>query len=130
MIPTSAAAAATTLLLGGDPAGLALAPSGKDPVTYIVLLVCFGATLLTAKFATGSLWTSTAVHLTFLTVNRLVFANGDRDTGWDVEAAPDAAVLVLAYLVLATVVFGLLKRRRRTAATSGGVGDLHWHDDF
>lgn len=116
MVPTSAVAAATVLLLGGDPEGLTLAPSGEDPVIYLVLMVCFGTTLLTARIATGSLWASIAVHLTFLTVNRLVFANADRDTGWQVDAAPDAAVLVLAYLVLTTVGFALLKRRGRTAA--------------
>jgi membrane protease YdiL (CAAX protease family) len=113
MVPTSLAASATAMLLGQEPDGLLLAPEGTDPVTYIVLLACFGTALLAARIATGSLWTSMALHLTFLTVNRLVFADADRDTGWQVEAAPDAAVLVLAYLLVTAAVFGLLARVRR-----------------
>ncbi|GAA1665623.1 hypothetical protein GCM10009830_09000 [Glycomyces endophyticus] len=113
MPPTSLAASATALLLGQEPDGLLLAPAGTDPVTYVILLACFGTALLAARIATGSLWTSIAMHLTFLTVNRLVFANADRDTGWQVEAVPDAAVLVLAYLLLTAAVFGLLARVRR-----------------
>jgi membrane protease YdiL (CAAX protease family) len=108
MVPTSAVTAGTVLLLGGEPAGLLLAPGGQDPATYLVLMVCFGATLLTARIATGSLWTPIGLHLTFLTVNRLVFANADRDTGWRVEAAPDAAILVLAYLALTAAVFAIV----------------------
>jgi membrane protease YdiL (CAAX protease family) len=121
MVPTSAVAAGTVLLLGGEPEGLLLAPSGQDPVTYLVLMVCFGATLLTARIATGSLWTSIGLHLTFLTVNRLVFANADRDTGWRVEAAPDAAILVLAYLLLTAAVFAIVtlwQRGRFGSSTS------------
>ncbi|MEU6250331.1 CPBP family intramembrane glutamic endopeptidase [Glycomyces sp. NPDC047010] len=113
MLPTSAAASATAALLGEESDGLLLAPAGTDPVTYIVLLACFGTALLAARAATGSLWTCIALHLTFLTVNRLVFANADRDTGWQVEPAPDAAVLVLVYVLLAAAVFGLLARVRR-----------------
>jgi membrane protease YdiL (CAAX protease family) len=113
MVPTSLAASATAMLLGQEPDGFLLAPEGTDPVTYIVLLACFGTALLAARIATGSLWTSMALHLTFLTVNRLVFANADRDTGWQVEAAPDAAVLVLAYLLVTAAGFGLLARVRR-----------------
>jgi hypothetical protein len=119
MVPTSAAAALATWLLGGDADGLALAPAGQEPVTYVILLVFFGTTLLTARIATGSLWTSMAVHLSFLTVNRLVFASGDRDTGWHVEAAPDAAVLVLVYLVVSSVVFLAIGRLRRRTAPAG-----------
>jgi membrane protease YdiL (CAAX protease family) len=113
MLPTSAVTAGTVLLLGGEPEGLLLTPSGQDPVTYLVLMVCFGTTLLTARIATGSLWTSIGLHLTFLTVNRLVFANADRDTGWRIEAAPDAAILVLAYLALTTAVFAIVTLRQR-----------------
>ncbi|MDN3240011.1 CPBP family intramembrane glutamic endopeptidase [Glycomyces tritici] len=112
MLPTSAAAAAATMLLGGDPDGVAFAPSGQEPVTYVLLLACFGTALLAARIATGSLWTSMALHLTFLTVNRIVFAGEGRDTGVRVESAPDAAVLVLAYLVLTAAAFGVLARVR------------------
>lgn len=118
MIPTSAAMSAAALLFGGDPAGVGLAPAGEDPVTYIVLLAFFGPTLLTARIATGSLWTSIAVHLSFLTVNRLVFAGSGRDTGWDVDASPDAALLVLVYLALTTAVFAVIARRRRKGRVS------------
>ncbi|SDL73438.1 CAAX protease self-immunity [Glycomyces sambucus] len=113
MVPTSAAASLTALALGQEPDGLLLAPAGTDPVTYVILLACFGTALLAARIATGSLWASIALHLVFLTVNRLVFASEGRDTGWNVEAAPDAAVLVLAYVLVTAAVFGLLARVRR-----------------
>lgn len=104
---SSVFAAALSLVLPGPTTSVWLAPGGQDPVTYLVLLTFFGATLLAARLATRTqtIWTSVGVHLSFLTVNRIVVANQGRDTGWPVELEPAAQPLVLVYLVLAAAAF-------------------------
>lgn len=79
------------VVLGLPARTVGLAPAGEDPVSYLVLLFVFGVTLVIARMVTGSLWTAIAVHLTVLTVNRLVLA---RETGWSIELA-SADVLAL-----------------------------------
>ncbi|MDX2972345.1 CPBP family glutamic-type intramembrane protease [Kribbella solani] len=97
-------------ILGLDSPGLSLAPAGQDPVSYFILLTVFGLTLIAARQATGSLWTSIGTHLTFLTVNRLTVDGADRDSGWSAElASPDVLLLIPLYLLLAAIIY------RRTA---------------
>lgn len=99
-------------LLGGDPPAPGFAPPGQDPVSYAILFPVFGTVLLIARITTGSLWTSIAVHLTYLTVARIALEGADRDTGWAGEpTTPDALLLVPAFLMLTAVVFLLVKRR-------------------
>ncbi|MCD5309516.1 CPBP family intramembrane glutamic endopeptidase [Kineosporia babensis] len=86
------------------------APGGQDPISYAMLLTCFGAVLLLAREATGSIWTAVGLHLSFLTVNRIVFSD-DRDTGIGVSAEAGAELLVLAYLLLAALALAGLRRR-------------------
>jgi membrane protease YdiL (CAAX protease family) len=111
-------AAAVTLALGGDPDPIGLAPAGEDPVAYVVLLVCFGLMLVTARTTTAgrSIWACVGAHLTFLTVNRVVLFGEERDAGWSADfASPDVVLLVPGYLLLAAAVFGvvgaILRRR-------------------
>ncbi len=108
--------AAVTLVLGGDPGPIGLAPAGEDPVAYVVLMLVFGAMLVTARTATASatVWTCVGAHLTFLTVNRVVLFGEERDAGWSADlVTPDAILLVPLYLLLAAAVFVVLGRRRR-----------------
>lgn len=69
-----------------------------------------------AREASDSIWASVGAHLSFLTVNRLLFASSF-DTGVTASALPDAELLVLGYLALAGVVFAVLGRRRRASST-------------
>jgi membrane protease YdiL (CAAX protease family) len=88
-----------------------LAPPGEDPVSYLVLLTVFGFTLIGARNATGSLWTSIGTHLTFLSVNRLTLYGEERDAGWSMHLeTPDAVLLIPAYLLTATIAFRVTKR--------------------
>jgi membrane protease YdiL (CAAX protease family) len=92
---------------------LSLTPPGEDPVVYLVLLAIFGFTLIAARQATGSLWTSIATHLTFLTVNRLTIDGAKRDAGWSATLdSPDVLLLVPLYLVLAALIYQQLGRSR------------------
>ncbi|MEV0704296.1 CPBP family glutamic-type intramembrane protease [Saccharopolyspora sp. NPDC050389] len=105
------------VLAGGSPGAIGLAPAGQDPVSYLILLTVFGIALIAARGATGSLWTSIATHLTFLTVQRIVLDGETRDAGWSAEmATPDALLLVPAYLLLAAVVFVGVRWLTRPAA--------------
>jgi membrane protease YdiL (CAAX protease family) len=93
-------------IVGATPSSLRLAPAGEDPVAYFFLLTVFGLTLIAARQATGSLWTSIGTHLTFLTVNRLTIDGASRDAGWSAElVSPDVLLLVPLYLVLAAIVY-------------------------
>lgn len=99
-------------LLGAPARTPSFAPPGDDPYAYAILIVFFGAALLTARIVTGSLWTAIALHLTFLTVNRITFAGGGRDTGWTAEKVTiDAELLVPGYLLATIAVFVLFRRR-------------------
>ncbi|GAA1938616.1 hypothetical protein GCM10009797_35170 [Nocardioides hwasunensis] len=89
-----------------------LAPEGQDPVAYLVLLACFGTMLVSARAATGSVWTCVAAHLVFLTVNRALVSSGSWQTGLQVDAAAGHELLVLVYLGLATLGFAWIGRRR------------------
>ncbi|HEY0692146.1 MAG TPA: CPBP family glutamic-type intramembrane protease [Kribbella sp.] len=99
--------------LAGSPApSPGLAPPGEDPASYLFLLTVFGLTLVAARAATGSLWTSIATHLTFLTVNRLTLYGDQRGAGWSVELVqPDAILLVPAYLLLTALIYRFAIRR-------------------
>lgn len=95
------------------------APPGEDVVSYLILLTVFGLTLIAARTATGSLWTSIATHLTFLTVNRLTLFGDDRNAGWSADlVTPDAVLLIPGYLLLATIVYRLIARQLRPSRTS------------
>lgn len=111
MVPAlSSLVAAVGTTLGGPVRVPSIAPAGEDPVAYMILLVIFGATLIIARIVTGSLWAAIAVHLTFLTVNRLVLTSPE-DTGWSIGlTTPDAIVLIPAYLVVTAGSFLLLAR--------------------
>jgi membrane protease YdiL (CAAX protease family) len=93
-------------IVGATPTSLSLAPAGEDPLAYFFLLTVFGLTLIAARQATGSLWTSIGTHLTFLTVNRLTIDGAARDAGWSADlVSPDVLLLVPLYLVLAAIVY-------------------------
>lgn len=114
---TPAAASAVQALVNGLLSGPvrppAFAPPGEDPVSYAILLSVFGFTLLVARIATGSLWTCVALHLTFLTINRVTLLGDARDAGWSVQlSTPDAVLLVPAYLLLTVLAFVVLARVR------------------
>ncbi|MEO3828001.1 CPBP family intramembrane glutamic endopeptidase [Actinomadura sp. B10D3] len=105
--------AVVSALLGGPVQRPGIAPPGEDPISYVILMVVFGFALLIARVTTGSLWTSIALHLTFLTVNRVTLLGEERDTGWSAETTtPDAVLLIPGYLLLTAVVFTILGRLR------------------
>ena len=105
-------AAAIGVSLGGPVRSPSLSPAGEDPVAYVILLTIFGSTLIIARVVTGSLWAAIAVHLTVLTINRLVLTYPE-DTGWSVGlTSPDAILLIPAYLVVTAALFLLLARWR------------------
>ena len=110
------AAAGQVLGIPTEPA--TFAPGGQDPVAYAVLLTAFGAVLLLAREATGSLWAGIGVHLTFLTVNRILLPSDNFDTGLSVTTEPGVELLVLVYLLLAGLGFVALRRRRRRPRTA------------
>lgn len=100
-------------LLRLDVPAPAFAPAGEDPIVYAVMYPVFGVTLLLARITTGSLWTSVAVHLTYLTVVRVALDGTARGAGWSAEwSSPDALLLVPGFLVLAALVFVALGRLR------------------
>ncbi|TWP50090.1 CPBP family intramembrane metalloprotease [Lentzea tibetensis] len=116
-----------------DPAHpLTFAPAGEDPVAYAVLMAVFGITLLVARIRTGSLWTCVGLHLSFLAVNRVVLFGDTRGAGWSAElVAPDAVLLVPAYLLLTAVVLALIPRAssvrpgRLRASRASGLHPSH-----
>ncbi|SHG94426.1 CPBP family intramembrane glutamic endopeptidase [Streptoalloteichus hindustanus] len=100
-------------VLGEDVPAPSFAPVGQDPVAYAVLFPIFGTALLVARITTGSLWTSIALHLTYLTVIRVTFDGESRNAGLSVTATtPDALVLVPGFLLLTTAVFLVISRLR------------------
>jgi uncharacterized protein len=110
----------------GQPVAPSFAPGGQEPWAYLLLLAVFGAMLVTARVATGSLWACVAAHLMFLTINRGLLASDQFDAGLTVQMKPGGEILVLVYLVLATLAFWLLGRRRQRAsgasrATAHGI---------
>jgi hypothetical protein len=117
VLPMSTVVAAAVAVPLGRPApSIGLVPSGEDPVSYVVLLVCFGFMLVAARTATLStaLWTCVAAHLTFLTVNRVVLFGEERSAGWHADfAVPDAILLVPGYLLLAMAAYLLIGRAAR-----------------
>jgi membrane protease YdiL (CAAX protease family) len=107
---SSVFAAAVGAALGGPTRTPRLVPGGEDPVAYLILLTVFGAALIVARIVTGSVWAAIAVHLTFLTVNRLVLMRPE-ETGWSVGlTSPDAILLIPAYLLITAGLFLLLAR--------------------
>lgn len=113
--------AAVGTLLGENVPPPGFAPAGEDPIAYAVLYPVFGAVLLIARITTGSLWTSIAAHLTYLSVLRVTIDGASRDSGWSATAVtPDALLLVPAFLLLAAAGFLVIGRLR-----GGRVG---WRD--
>lgn len=119
--------AAVTHLVGAQAGPVGLAPGGQNPVDYLILLTVFGLMLVVARTAVrrAPLYVGIGAHLTFLTVNRIVFEGDERGAGWSVElSSPDVELLVPVYLLVATAGFALWRwvvgRRRavRVAATS------------
>ncbi|MCP3801681.1 CPBP family intramembrane metalloprotease [Allokutzneria sp. A3M-2-11 16] len=112
-------ASGISALLGGDSPPPSIAPAGEEPVSYLLLLALFGYTLLVARTATGSLWTNIALHLTFLSVNRIVLGRAD---GAPVEiVAPEALLAVPAYLVLTVATFKLITRYRSSTTSAASL---------
>ncbi|UQS22983.1 CPBP family intramembrane metalloprotease [Amycolatopsis thermalba] len=106
-------------LLGIEVPAPAFAPVGSDPVSYAVLYPIFGAVLLIARITTGSLWTSIALHLTYLTVVRTTLDGAARSAGWSATpTTPDALLLVPGFLLLTGAMFLLLGRRSRVRTAS------------
>ncbi|WP_051342477.1 CPBP family intramembrane glutamic endopeptidase [Pseudonocardia spinosispora] len=119
-----AVGAGLDLLIWGHAEPVTFAPGGQDPAAYAVLLAVFGAMLVTARIACGSVWVCVAAHLTFLTVNRIFIAPAGFDTGVDVHLAPGGSeVMVVGYLLGATVAFAVIGARsgrgRRTPNRDG-----------
>src|SRR5690606_10448774 len=54
----------------GSPPWYAIAPSGEEPVSYVMLLVLWSICLIQARQVTGSIWVGVAAHLLLLIVNR------------------------------------------------------------
>lgn len=100
-------------LVGGEAGPVGLAPGGQNPADYLILLTVFGLTLVAARTAVrhAPLWAGIGAHLTFLTVNRVVFEGDRRGAGWTVETTPGAELLVPVYLLVAMAVFALWRRR-------------------
>ena len=117
----------STLVLGGGTTGFSLAPSGNDPVFYIVLLFVFGLTLVAARRIPlpGALTSAIAFHHTFLTINRVLLGGlGWIDSGVGIEfATPEVAGISLVHAALAGTVFMVVRRwlERRTAVVSRRV---------
>ncbi|WP_431045871.1 CPBP family glutamic-type intramembrane protease [Streptomyces sp. P1-3] len=110
--------AGTAHLVGAEPARIGISPEGQHPADYLMLLTVFGLTLVAARTAVGRapLWVAIGTHLTFLTVNRIVLEGDRRDAGWSADqTAPDAVLLVPAYLLVAAAGFAVCRRvgRRR-----------------
>jgi membrane protease YdiL (CAAX protease family) len=104
--------AAVMAMVAGRAASIGLTPAGMDPVSYLVLLTVFGAALIAARIATGSLWACIGLHLTFLAVNRTVLA-GEVATGVSASmATPDAILLIPGYVLLAAGGFLAVARLR------------------
>lgn len=97
-----------------------LVPPGEDPISYLFLLTLFGFTLIAARNATGSLWTSIGTHLTFLTINRLTLYGEARNAGWSMHLeTPDAILLIPMYLLAATIAFRLIRRLTNSGSACG-----------
>lgn len=100
-------------LLGEEVSVPGFAPAGEDPVAYAILYPVFGMALLIARITTGSLWTSIALHLTYLTTIRVTLDGESRDAGWSVAlTTPDALLLVPGFLLLSASVFLVIARVR------------------
>lgn len=119
-VPVAATAvhAVITTALGGDPSPIGIAPPGEDPLSYLILLLVFGLTLITARTATASMsvWTCIGTHLTFLTVNRVTVLGQQRGAGWSAElTTPDAILLIPAYLGVTALAYLTITYLRRRA---------------
>lgn len=110
-------AAGLATLVGAPAQAISATPAGQDPVAYLILLTVFGFALIVARVATGSLWTCIALHLSFLTINRISFFGDPDHTGWSAQmTTPDALLLVPGYLLLTAAIFLLLPRLQRRRA--------------
>lgn len=111
-------------VLTGQAAGhIGIAPQGEDPISYLILLAVFGGTLIAARTALSArpVWTSVGFHITFLTVNRLFFADG-RQTGLVADrVSADVVLLVPVYLLLAWIGFKLIAKRSRKHESLGAA---------
>ncbi|MFC9863772.1 MULTISPECIES: CPBP family glutamic-type intramembrane protease [unclassified Streptomyces] len=119
-------------LVGGEAGPVGLVPEGQNPADYLILLTVFGLMLVAARTTVrhAPLWAGIGAHLTFLTVNRVVFEGDRRGAGWSVETTQGAELLVPVYLLVAMAVFLLWRRRaadpvgpgRKVATASGRHG--------
>lgn len=122
---------AVAVALGGEATPFRLAPEGTPVPDYLILMVCFGLALTATRIATGSVYTTMGLHLAFLTTNRLIFDNANRDTGWKVDAEPDAVLLVPVYLLLIALIFTIVavvkrrKAKRQSLLSSFGFSAIH-----
>ncbi|MGY3677576.1 CPBP family glutamic-type intramembrane protease [Streptomyces sp. TE33382] len=117
--------AAVARLVGTEAGPVGLAPGGQNPVDYLILLTVFGLMLVVARTAVrrAPLYVAIGAHLTFLTVNRIVFEGDERDAGWSVElSSPDVELLVPVYLLVATAGFAVWRWTGRRRAVRGAAG--------
>ncbi|MFF8652727.1 CPBP family glutamic-type intramembrane protease [Streptomyces huasconensis] len=117
------AGAATARLLGREAGPVGAAPGGQEPVGYLVLLTVFGLMLVMARTAVrrAPLCVSIGAHLTFLTVNRVVYEGDRRGAGWHADvSSPDVELLVPAYLLVATAGFAVWRLAERLVARRRG----------
>mgnify|MGYP003520720236 FL=1 len=116
-IVASSVAWLATSAFGGAPQAPRLFPEGSDPVLYIVQLVAFGLVLVAARRLPirGAVLVAAAFHAAHLTVNRLLLGgSGWLDSGWSVRfVEEDAIALVLVNLVLAGLMFIVIRRLRQ-----------------
>ncbi|MGH8876925.1 MAG: lysostaphin resistance A-like protein [Stackebrandtia sp.] len=112
MVVVSTTQSTVSMALSDGKFDIAFAPTGMNPVDYLILMAVFGFALTCARWATGSILVTMGVHLAFLTANRLALESHGRGTGWNVAPTPDAALLVPAYLLGVAVVFLVIARVR------------------
>lgn len=97
-------AVTANVLLGTD-LSPALSPPGMEPAVYLFLLIFFGTTLIVTRIVTGSLWSSIAIHLSFLLVNRTLLES-EQISGWAVTIiSEDVLLLIPGYLTLTLLLF-------------------------
>ncbi len=110
----SVAHAGSALLLGMESSGPSFAPSGTDPVAYVLQIAAFGLALGAARRIPlpGVLGTAIAFHVTQLTITRILLGGmGWIDSGVTVRFAnPDVIALVLVHIALCGVAFIVIRK--------------------
>lgn len=102
------------LLLGVETSGPSLAPSGSDPIAYVIQLAVFGLALCAARRIPlpGVLGVVIAFHVTQLTVTRALLGGlGWIESGVTVRFTdPDVIALVLVHIALCGAMFILIRK--------------------